>query len=311
MSGFSLNLVLRHNRVSIRWYMTKLQKTDRITSFGGIYFVNRLFDQFSLGKVTTRLVCAVLQHNGYQWDEIVKSLFDIYLVAVTIEDITSLMPCLSQAPDSHVPSSDTIGRGHQATGNRQYHIYGQEEIHTHSTPTSFRTTHWWNSTWPWGFSRVVSSWCGLWPSIHSSSGETRCHIPFYKKAFWLFPVWQAGGVIVHVENWDGNTPVKFCQAETLKRLFASLRKHGLFIYRFRADCGPIRKKNRGNHRRAQQSVLSACVKLVRAPIRNLQSWTVGFKPLKSITRKCEVCSPKFNRFMEEKRLSPRHSAHAH
>src|SRR5574344_1255233 len=52
MSGFSLNLVLRHNRVSIRWHMTKLQiKSDRITSFGGIYFVNRLFDQFSLGKV--------------------------------------------------------------------------------------------------------------------------------------------------------------------------------------------------------------------------------------------------------------------
>ena len=67
--------------------MTKLQiKSDRITSFGGIYFVNRLFDQFSLGKVINdiRLFGAVLRHNGYQWDEIVKSLFDIYLVAVTI-----------------------------------------------------------------------------------------------------------------------------------------------------------------------------------------------------------------------------------
>ena len=59
----------------------------------------------------------------------------------------------------------------------------------------------------------------------------------YKKAFGYFPgVASVGGVIVHVENRDGNTPVKFCQAETLKRLFASLRKHGLFIYRFRADC---------------------------------------------------------------------------
>ena len=48
--------------------------------------------------------------------------------------------------------------------------------------------------------------------------------------------------IVHVENRDGNTPVKFCQAETLKRLFASLRKHGLFIYRFRADCGSYSKE---------------------------------------------------------------------
>ena len=66
--------------------MTKLQiKSDRITSFGGIYFVNRLFDQFSLGKVINdTLGLRSTAHNGYQWDEIVKSLFDIYLVAVTI-----------------------------------------------------------------------------------------------------------------------------------------------------------------------------------------------------------------------------------
>ena len=72
--------------VSIRWHMTKLQiKSDRITSFGGIYFVNRLFDQFSLGKVINdTLGLRSTAHNGYQWDEIVKSLFDIYLVAVTI-----------------------------------------------------------------------------------------------------------------------------------------------------------------------------------------------------------------------------------
>ena len=71
----------------------------------------------------TRLACAVLRNNGYQWDEIVKSLFDIYLCGSDhIEDITSLMPCLSQAPDSHVPSSDTIGRGIKqlATDNITY-----------------------------------------------------------------------------------------------------------------------------------------------------------------------------------------------
>ena len=114
MSEFSLNLVLQHNRVSIRWHMTKLQiKFDRITSFGGIYLVNRLFDQFSLGKVINdTLGLRSTAYNGYQRDEIVKSLFDIYLCGGNhIEDFASLMPCLGQAPDSHVPSSDTIGRG--------------------------------------------------------------------------------------------------------------------------------------------------------------------------------------------------------
>lgn len=75
MSEFSLNLVLQHNRVSIRWHMTKLQiKFDRITFFGGIYLVNRLFDQFSLGKVINdTLGLRSTAQNGYQWDEIVKS----------------------------------------------------------------------------------------------------------------------------------------------------------------------------------------------------------------------------------------------
>ena len=67
MSGFSLNLVLQLNRVSIRWHMTKLQiKFDRITSFGGIYLVNRLFDRFSLGKVINdTLGLRSTAHNGY------------------------------------------------------------------------------------------------------------------------------------------------------------------------------------------------------------------------------------------------------
>ncbi len=56
--------------------MTKLQiKSDRITSFGGIYLVNRLFDQFSLGKVINDTFgLRSTAHNGYLWDEIVKSL---------------------------------------------------------------------------------------------------------------------------------------------------------------------------------------------------------------------------------------------
>ena len=41
----------------------------------------------------------------------------------------------------------------------------------------------------------------------------------YKKAFDYFPgVASVGGVIVHVESRDGNTPVKFCQAVTLSSI---------------------------------------------------------------------------------------------
>lgn len=253
--------------------MTKLQiKSDRITSFGGIYLVNRLFDHFSLGKVINdTLGLRSTAYNGYQWDEIVKSLFDIYLCGGDhIEDITSLMHCLSQAPGSHVPSSGTIGRGIKqlATDNITYTAKSGQFLDV-DFDHQFIPTEKHDATYS------------------------------YKKAFGYFPgVASVGGVIVHVENRDGNTPVKFCQAETLKRLFASLRKHELFIYRFRADCGSYSKEI--------VETIDAHSNLFYRRASNCESAYMefaeldGWKTIEINYQKCEVRSVKFNWFMEEK-----------
>ena len=45
------------------------------------------------------------------------------------------------------------------------------------------------------------------------------------------------GIIAYIENRDGNTPVKFHQADTLSRAFKLLHSYGLHIGIFRADCG--------------------------------------------------------------------------
>lgn len=253
--------------------MTKLQiKSDRITSFGGIYLVNRLFDHFSLGKVINdTLGLRSTAYNGYQWDEIVKSLFDIYLCGGDhIEDITSLMHCLSQAPGSHVPSSGTIGRGIKqlATDNITYTAKSGQFLDVDFDHQFIPTKK------------------------HDATYS-------YKKAFGYFPgVASVGGVIVHVENRDGNTPVKFCQAETLKRLFASLRKHELFIYRFRADCGSYSKEI--------VETIDAHSNLFYRRASNCESAYTefaeldGWKTIEINYQKCEVRSIKFNWFMEEK-----------
>lgn len=253
--------------------MTKLQiKSDRITSFGGIFLVNRLFDHFSLGKVINdTLGLRSTAYNGYQWDEIVKSLFDIYLCGGDhIEDITSLMHCLSQAPGSHVPSSGTIGRGIKqlATDNITYTAKSGQFLDV-DFDHQFIPTEKHDATYS------------------------------YKKAFGYFPgVASVGGVIVHVENRDGNTPVKFCQAETLKRLFASLRKHELFIYRFRADCGSYSKEI--------VETIDAHSNLFYRRASNCESAYTefaeldGWKTIEINYQKCEVRSVKFNWFMEEK-----------
>lgn len=253
--------------------MTKLQiKSDRITSFGGIFLVNRLFDHFSLGKVINdTLGLRSTAYNGYQWDEIVKSLFDIYLCGGDhIEDITSLMHCLSQAPGSHVPSSGTIGRGIKqlAIDNITYTAKSGQFLDV-DFDHQFIPTEKHDATYS------------------------------YKKAFGYFPgVASVGGVIVHVENRDGNTPVKFCQAETLKRLFASLRKHELFIYRFRADCGSYSKDI--------VETIDAHSNLFYLRASNCESAYTefaeldGWKTIEINYQKCEVRSVKFNWFMEEK-----------
>lgn len=253
--------------------MTKLQiKSDRITSFGGIFLVNRLFDHFSLGKVINdTLGLRSTAYNGYQWDEIVKSLFDIYVCGGDhIEDITSLMHCLSQAPGSHVPSSGTIGRGIKqlATDNITYTAKSGQFLDV-DFDHQFIPTEKHDATYS------------------------------YKKAFGYFPgVASVGGVIVHVENRDGNTPVRFCQAETLKRLFASLRKHELFIYRFRADCGSYSKEI--------VETIDAHSNLFYLRASNCESAYTefaeldGWKTIEINYQKCEVRSVKFNWFMEEK-----------
>lgn len=210
-------------------------------------------------------------YNGYQWDEIVKSLFDIYLCGGDhIEDITSLMHCLSQAPGSHVPSSGTIGRGIKqlATDNITYTAKSGQFLDV-DFDHQFIPTEKHDATYS------------------------------YKKAFGYFPgVASVGGVIVHVENRDGNTPVKFCQAETLKRLFASLRKHELFIYRFRADCGSYSKEI--------VETIDAHSNLFYRRASNCESAYTefaeldGWKTIEINYQKCEVRSVKFNWFMEEK-----------
>lgn len=59
--------------------------------------------------------------------------------------------------------------------------------------------------------------------------------PTYKKFLGYRPgVYVIGDMIVYVENSDGNTNVRFYQAETHKRFFALLEANSIRVNRFRA-----------------------------------------------------------------------------
>ena len=62
--------------------------------------------------------------------------------------------------------------------------------------------------------------------------------PTYKKFLGYRPgVYVIGDKIVYIENSDGNTNVRFHQADTHKRFFALLESQNIRVNRFRADCG--------------------------------------------------------------------------
>ena len=55
-------------------------KSEKITPFGGIYFASKAFYTLSLDKVINgTLGVRSSTYNGYQWDEVVSAMSDVFL----------------------------------------------------------------------------------------------------------------------------------------------------------------------------------------------------------------------------------------
>ena len=87
-------------------------KSEKLTPFGGIYFTNKAFNALSLGKVINETLGTRSQtYNGYQWDEIVSALLDVYLCGgACVEDVNRRECHLRESPEVRIPTSHTVGR---------------------------------------------------------------------------------------------------------------------------------------------------------------------------------------------------------
>ena len=214
-------------------------KSENMTPFGGVYFVNKAFNALSLGETINETLgkrCST--YNGYQWDEIVAALLDVYACGGDCVEDANRKEChLRDTPESRIPTSHTIGRAIKelACTDTEYES---------STGNKFKFN-------------VNSRLNGLLMKLNMKMGLLKrgqtVDVDFdhvfikagkydskysYKKAFGYFPgVVSINGIIAYVENRDGNTPVKFRQADTLSRAFKLLESHGLYVGTFRADCG--------------------------------------------------------------------------
>jgi hypothetical protein len=281
---------------------TKLAiKSENMTSFGGIFHVMDVFEGVGLPE----LINSTLGERGngralYSYSDLIMSLFCIYLCGGDhIEDITSYLGgTFSMRPNTKAASSDTIARALKGLAQDDV-IYRSDSGASYAFNTAER------------LNRLLLSMLfrlGLLEKggvldldfDHQFTPTGKHDAKYsYKRACGYFPgILSFGGLLLGIENRDGNTNVRFHQEDTLKRFFERLVKDfGMVINRFRADCGSfsenivrtvygycntfyIRAVNCESHRREFESR------------REWKSVEINFE-------RCEVASFPFTAFMED------------
>ena len=87
-------------------------KSEKITPFGGIYYASKAFYALSLDKVINgTLGVRSSTYNGYQWNEIMSAMSDVFLCGSDcVEDVNRSECHLRESPEIRIPTSHTIGR---------------------------------------------------------------------------------------------------------------------------------------------------------------------------------------------------------
>ena len=87
-------------------------KSEKITPFGGIYYASKAFYTLSLDKVINgTLGVRSSTYNGYQWDEIMSAMSDVFFCGGDcVEDVNRSECHPRESPEIRIPMSHTIGR---------------------------------------------------------------------------------------------------------------------------------------------------------------------------------------------------------
>ena len=98
-------------------------KSEKITAFGGIFFVLDIFDRILSSVIDSHLGLRS-KLIGYQYSEIIRAVFSVFCCGGDcMEDLNLyLKDVLTERPHTRVPSADTVLRGIEelATENISY-----------------------------------------------------------------------------------------------------------------------------------------------------------------------------------------------
>ena len=223
----------------------KLQiKSDNVSPFAGISFVNNEFDKIGMNQLVDKVLGNRVKYFGYSYSDIIKNLCNIFLSGGDCaEDIQShLGQHLKSIPGNKVSSADTILRG-------------IKELTTQNS--SFTSNY--NKTYDFNINSTLNT-LNIKSLLLTNQLQRDKYYDFdynnqiiatekydtkntYKHVKGYFPgVASIGNKIVYIENRDGNANVKFEQAATLTRAYNLLNESSINVNRSRMDAGSYSKE---------------------------------------------------------------------
>ena len=99
-------------------------KSEKITPFGGIYYASKAFYALSLDKVINgTLGVRSSTYNGYQWDEVMSAMSDVFLCdGDCVEDVNRSECHMRESPEVRIPTSHSLSNGTSTMLSSHIHI---------------------------------------------------------------------------------------------------------------------------------------------------------------------------------------------
>lgn len=241
MSAISPKLVKQKKTLKCITDMAKLQiKSDNITPFGGLFPIFRLFERSGLRQtIDSCLGPRSADPRAFSYSDVFKSLFSSYLCGGDcLEDVADVKAFWDGHDRNRIAGPDTIARTLKALSCEDI-TYGSKAGAAYRFNTADRL----NVLLLKGLKATGQLCAGDLVDLDFDHqfipAEKKDAKWSYKKAMGYFPgVATVGGLIVGIENRDGNTNVRFRQKDTLERIISRLETiTRCSVRNFRADCG--------------------------------------------------------------------------
>ena len=218
--------------------------TDNIKSFGGLNFLTKEFDDLNLPELIAKHLGSRSVFSKFSFSDMIKNLMAItFAGGDCAEDIQSnLKDELSQIRGLNLCSADTILRLQKDLSlQKETHLSKANVVNEFSKHDKLNALN---------LDFLISSKALINKHLYDFdfdnqfiSNEKFDSKKSYKMKTGYFPgVATIGRFIVYFENRNGNSNVKFKQAESLQTAYDLLKTKDINIDRSRMDCGSFTKE---------------------------------------------------------------------